>query len=71
MDTTKTTADTSNKGMAVRLIGLILEIPPAAYVALTGHVPLWARIWLSVWLSLWLLTVVVQAIWAQTSRGER
>ena len=30
-----------------RLIGLALEIPPAAYIAVTGHAPAWARIWLA------------------------
>jgi hypothetical protein len=48
-----------------RLLGLALEIPPAAYVALTGSVPLWARIWIGVWLILWLTATVVQATRAQ------
>jgi hypothetical protein len=42
-----------------RLLGLALEIPPAAYIAITGHTPTWARVWLAVWLSFWLLVTVV------------
>lgn len=44
-----------------RLIGLSLEIPPAAYVTVTGHAPDWVRIWLAAWLSLWLLLTVIAA----------
>lgn len=44
-----------------RLIGLVLEMPPAFYIAITGHAPAWARIWLAVWLSLWLLVTVIAA----------
>jgi len=54
-----------------RLLGLVLEVPPAAYIALTGTVPLWARIWLCVWLSLWLLVTVVGAVKAQVSEAGR
>jgi hypothetical protein len=54
--TTRTTASAG-----ARLLGLALEIPPVAYVTLTGTLPGWARIWMAVWLSLWLLVTVVQA----------
>ncbi len=61
---TTTRQKTSTGG---RLLGLALEIPPAAYIAITGHTPLWARLWLAVWLSLWLLVTVVSAAKAQTT----
>ena len=50
-----------------RLIGLALEIPPAAYVAVTGHCAAWARILLAVWLSIWLLVTVIAAGNQQTT----
>lgn len=49
----------------IQLVALTLQLPPAAYIAITGTVPLWARIWLWVWLSMWLLATVVQAVRAQ------
>jgi hypothetical protein len=48
-----------------RLIVLAMEIPPATYIAVTGHAPVWARLWLGVFLSTWLLATVVQAAKAQ------
>ncbi|MHB9857673.1 hypothetical protein [Streptomyces sp. YIM S03343] len=44
-----------------RLLGLALELPPAAYVMATGHAPDWVRIWLGAWLSMWLLITVIAA----------
>lgn len=60
-------ANRPNSGthIAGRLIGLALEIPPAAYIAVTGHAPTWARVWLAAWLSLWLLFTVITAAAAQ------
>lgn len=52
---------THGQRVASRLIGLALEVPPAAYIVLTGLVPVWARIWLASWLLLWLLATVVNA----------
>lgn len=67
MTTTTARRTTRNRSKSAgTLIGYALEIPPAAYIALSGQVPLWARIWLSVWLSLWLLFTVVTAVNAQT-----
>lgn len=45
----------------VRLASVALEMPPAAYIAVTGHAPTWARIWLAVWLTVWLLMTVIAA----------
>ena len=50
-----------------RLIRLAPEIPTAAYIAVTGHAPAWARIWLAVWLSIWLLVTVIAAGNQQTT----
>jgi hypothetical protein len=47
--------------VGARLFVLSLEMPPAAYVAVTGTVPLWARVWLGTWLSIWFLGTVVAA----------
>lgn len=52
---------TPGQRVVSRLIGLALEVPPAAYVVLTGHAPAWVRIWLGVWLALWLLATVINA----------
>ena len=53
--------------IAGHLIGLSLEMPAAAYIAVTGIVPTWARIWLATWLTIWLLSTVVTAA---THRAE-
>jgi hypothetical protein len=50
------------------LLGLVTEIPPAAYVLITGHAPTWIRIWFGVWLGLWLLFTVIVATDATTNR---
>ena len=34
---------------------------PGAYMAITGHAPMWARVWYCVWLALWLLVTVAKA----------
>lgn len=47
--------------VGARLFALAVEIPPVAYVALTGDVPVWVRTWLIGWLSLWLIVTVVTA----------
>lgn len=47
--------------VGARLFALVVEIPPVAYVALTGDVPVWVRTWLIGWLSLWLIMIVVAA----------
>ena len=56
-----TTATRRKTSTNARLLGLALEIPPAAYIAITGNTPTWARIWLASWLSLWLFVTVVSA----------
>lgn len=63
MTTTKTKS--VNSRTAGRLIGLVLELPPIIYVALTGTVPGWARVWIWAWLTLWLLLTTVTATRAQ------
>lgn len=58
------TTPTRTKGgarIAGRLLGLVLQVVPAAYVMLTGQAPWWIRVWLAVWLSLWLLLTVIQS----------
>lgn len=61
-----------NKSKVIaRLIGLAMEIPPVAYVALTGQAPTWIRVWLLAWLTLWLVVVTVQAVNAQVSEAGR
>lgn len=52
----------------VRSLSLLLEIPPAAYVAVTGHAPTWIRIWMSAWLIVWLVFIVAQSLRAQVKR---
>lgn len=47
--------------VGARLFALAVEIPPVAYVALTGDVPVWVRTWLIGWLSLWMIVTVVTA----------
>lgn len=47
--------------VVMRLAGIALQIPPAAYVAWTGTAPDWARIWLTAFVGLWLLITVVSA----------
>ena len=44
-----------------RLFALAIEIPPVAYVAITGDVPGWIRGWLIGWLLLWLSVTVALA----------
>lgn len=53
--------------LASRFVVLFLEVPPAAYVAVSGHAPMWARLWLALWLSLWLVGTVALAANAQGS----
>ena len=48
-----------------RVLSLLLQVPPVAYVVLSGTVPGWVRIWLAVWLSVWLIATVVLAAKAQ------
>lgn len=55
----------------IQLVALTLQLPPAAYIAVTGSVPLWARVWLWVWLSIWLLATVVQAVKTQATGAGR
>ena len=50
-----------------RLAGLLMEIPPVAYVALTGRVPDWARVWICAWLVFWLVVTVCTATVAQST----
>lgn len=45
-----------------RLIGIALQMPPAIYVAWTGHAPAWARIWLAVFVGIWLLYTVLNSV---------
>lgn len=54
-----------------RLLGLALEMPPAFYIAVTGHAPAWARIWLAVWLSIWALITVISATAKQATEAAR
>ncbi|GAA0704613.1 hypothetical protein GCM10010193_69510 [Kitasatospora atroaurantiaca] len=44
-----------------RLLAFATEIPPAAYVLITGHAPAWIRIWFGLWLGIWLLSTVATA----------
>lgn len=46
---------------AAAVLGALMEIPPTAYVAVTGEAPMWTRIWMGTWLSLWLLLTVANA----------
>lgn len=48
--------------VGAQLTALAIEIPPVAYVAITGTVPVWIRSWLIGWLSVWLIVTVVTAI---------
>lgn len=48
--------------VGVRLTSLAIEIPPTAYVAITGNVPVWVRGWMIGWLSVWLLVMVVAGV---------
>lgn len=54
----------------IHYLGLVLEIPPAAYVAVTGQAPMWVRIWLTVWLSVWLLSTVSLAARARDTEQQ-
>jgi hypothetical protein len=58
-------ADTARKrsrrsGQA-SLFGIVLQVPPGAYIAVTGEVPLWARVWTGLWLSVWLAVTIIVA----------
>lgn len=70
-----TAARRPKRNLTGRLIGLAMELPPAAYVALTGEAPAWVRIWFVTWLALWLAITVVVATKAQaeqqTARAAR
>ncbi|MCX3059601.1 hypothetical protein [Streptomyces beihaiensis] len=46
---------------AGRLVGFAVEMPPLAYVALTGRAPGWVRAWLVACLAVWLVSVIVTA----------
>lgn len=41
--------------------GVLIQIVPTGYVAITGHAPMWIRIWLATFLALWLLYTVAAA----------
>lgn len=56
-------------GVIGRLFGLALEVPPAAYMVMTGNAPLWARVWLGAFLSLWLLMTIVMGTLATEKAG--
>lgn len=51
-----------------RLLALATEVPPAAYVVLTGHAPTWIRIWFGFWLAVWLLSTVTIAATAMAKQ---
>ncbi|MET8766366.1 hypothetical protein [Streptomyces sp. NPDC004658] len=51
----------TGRKIAGHLAALSLEMPPAAWIAVTGTVPAWARIWLASWLTIWLVSTVVTA----------
>ena len=61
---------TRKKSSAVigRLLGLALEVPPAAYVVITGEAPGWVRVWLATWLSIWLLSNVITSATAMADK---
>jgi hypothetical protein len=48
--------------VGARLFILLVEIPPAAYVAVTGTVPTWVRVWLAAWLTLWAVVTLVAGV---------
>lgn len=54
--------------VGARLTALAVEIPPVAYVAITGEVPVWIRSWLIGWLSVWLTVMVVAAVKAGSAQ---
>lgn len=43
------------------ILGFVAQIPPMAYITITGTVPTWARIWTAAWLLLWLVGTVAKA----------
>lgn len=45
----------------VKLFTVLLEIPPAAYVVMTGQAPVWARVWMASWLAVWMIATVILA----------
>lgn len=67
---TTTTTRTKNR-VTGGLLGLVLQVFPAAYVMVTGQAPWWIRVWLATWLALWLVITVVQAATAQESRRSQ
>lgn len=52
---------TMAKRSSISLLGTIIQMPPMAYVAITGRAPDWIRIWMIAFLGFWLLTLVVLA----------
>lgn len=54
--------------VGARLTALAIEIPPVAYIAITGEVPVWIRSWLIGWLSVWLTGMVVTAVKAGSAQ---
>lgn len=59
---------TRGEEISARILIIAMEIPPAAYVAVTGHVPNWIRVWMSVWLIFWTLSTVISSIKAQVKQ---
>lgn len=51
-----------------RLLGFALEVPPAAYIVVTGEAPGWIRVWLATWLGIWLLFNVITSAIAMSDK---
>ncbi|MFG3051814.1 hypothetical protein ACGFZP_12815 [Kitasatospora sp. NPDC048239] len=46
---------------AASVLGVLIQVPPLAYITATGDAPMWCRIWIGAWLGLWVLTIAAAA----------
>ncbi|MFD4394692.1 hypothetical protein [Kitasatospora sp. NPDC058478] len=56
-------------GSTSAVLSVMIQLPPTAYIAITGTAPTWARIWLTAYITAWLLATV--AIAGRNKDGAR
>ena len=53
---------TSRRKSVYAVIGTVIgPVIPGAYMAFTGHTPMWARVWYGAWLAVWALATIGKA----------